>query len=47
MESVLGIFLAGLSGVFAGMGVLYLAIRLTAAVIEKWFATNGAGKTEA
>ena len=47
MESVMVIFLAGIGGVFAGMGVLYLAIRLTAAVIDKWFSTNGGEKAEA
>ena len=47
MASAVVIFVVGLGGVFAGMGLLYLSIRITAAMIERWLAARNAGRTEA
>ena len=35
MEQAITIFVAGLGGVFIGMALLYIAIRLTSLLIEK------------
>ena len=36
MNDTVFIFVAGLGGVFVGMAVLYVSIRLTSLIIEKW-----------
>ncbi len=35
MEKAIGIFVAGIGGVFIGMGLLYLTIRITSLVADK------------
>ena len=39
MNEAIFIFISGMLGVFAGMGLLYLAIRITT-VAEQWFAAR-------
>ena len=46
MESAVMIFVVGIGGVFVGMGLLYAAIRTTAAVVARWLAAPPAGKAE-
>lgn len=35
LEKAIGIFVAGIGGVFIGMGLLYLTIRITSLVADK------------
>jgi hypothetical protein len=44
MNSSLTIFIAGLGGVFAGMGLLYVAIRVTTVLVERLVSRSAAGK---
>jgi len=37
MGEPLGIFVAGIAGVFLSMMLLYAAMRLTAGVVRHWF----------
>lgn len=37
MAETLGIFIAGNAGVFLGMGLLYISIKLTTAVTSRFF----------
>lgn len=44
MGDALDIFTAGLGGVFVGMTLLYLSIRVTGFVLNKWFHETGANE---
>jgi Na+-transporting methylmalonyl-CoA/oxaloacetate decarboxylase gamma subunit len=44
MNSAVTIFLAGIGGVFAGMGLLYIAIRVTSVVVARLMPASDAGK---
>jgi len=37
MDTAVMIFAAGLGGVFLGMGMLYVSIRMSTIVIGRWF----------
>lgn len=40
MKQTVFIFISGLGGVFLGMAMLYISIRLTSFVIGKWVETG-------
>jgi hypothetical protein len=44
MDSAAIIFLGGIGGVFVGMGLLYVAIRITTVLVERLVPASRAGK---
>lgn len=44
MDNAISIFVSGITGVFFGMGFLYLSIKVTAWIIDRFQAKGEEGK---
>lgn len=45
MREALLVFVNGAVGVFAGMALVYLSIRITAAAVKRWVEGKGQGQS--